>query len=160
MADRLTVEQRRHNMSRVRSRGTAPELTVRRLLHSLGFRFRLHRGDLPGTPDIVLPRHRSAIFVHGCFWHGHRCPLFRVPATRTEFWISKITANCSRDAAARESLLSLGWRPLSVWECAIRGKGRLAERDLAMAITDFLEGDQAVGDITGKMSHAKTASEE
>lgn len=149
MADRLTAEQRRLNMSRVRSKDTSPELTVRRLLHSLGFRFRLHRRDLPGTPDIVLPRHRLAVFVHGCFWHGHDCPMFRMPATRTEFWRTKIDVNRRRDAAARSRLLSIGWRTLCVWECAVRGSGRFPNNDLALEITAFLSGGQKKGEITG-----------
>lgn len=152
MADRLTAEQRRLNMSRVRSKGTSPEMAVRRLLHSLGYRFRLHRRDLPGTPDIVLPRHRLALFVHGCFWHGHRCPLFRIPATRTEFWTSKIQTNRRRDATARSSLLSDGWRTLCVWECAVRGRGRLADRELAIEIVTFISGGRTEGDIAGSLS--------
>lgn len=141
-------------MSRVRSKGTLPEMTVRRLLHALGYRFRLHRRDLPGTPDIVLPRHRLAIFVHGCFWHGHRCPLFRIPATRTEFWVAKIEGNRRRDDIARTSLLSAGWRTLCVWECATRGRGRLADTELATAVTGFLNGAQRAGDIAGSLSPA------
>jgi len=156
MADRLTVEQRSLNMSRVRSKGTLPELIVRRMLHALGLRFRLHRADLPGTPDIVLPRHRLAIFVHGCFWHGHLCPLFRIPATRTEFWIAKIEGNRRRDDAARANLLSDGWRTLCVWECATRGRGRLEGAELATAVIAFLNGTQRQGEIAGSFSPATT----
>ena len=152
MVDRLTTEQRRLNMSRVRSKGTSPELTVRRLLHALGFRFRLHRRDLPGTPDIVLPRHRLALFVHGCFWHGHCCPLFRIPATRSEFWTSKFEVNRRRDGAARRGLLENGWRTLCVWECALRGRGRLSEGELSLAVTGFMNGDQREGNIAGRLS--------
>ncbi|HEY8604505.1 very short patch repair endonuclease [Tsuneonella suprasediminis] len=144
-------------MSRVRSKDTGPELTVRRLLHSLGFRFRLHRRDLPGTPDIVLPRHHVAVLVHGCFWHGHDCSLFRMPATRTEFWKAKIDANRHRDAEVRSDLLSEGWRTLCVWECAIRGSARLSSDDLAMQIITFLSERQNEGDIAG---HWDTKSRE
>lgn len=149
MADRLTTEQRRFNMSRVRSKGTAPEMTVRRILHAQGLRFRLHRTDLPGTPDIVLPRHRLAIFVHGCFWHGHHCPLFRIPTTRPHFWAAKLEANRNRDAAARVDLVKLGWRILCIWECAVRGRGKLADTDLSSAFFTFLVGGRRVEDIAG-----------
>ncbi len=108
VADRLTPEQRRLNMSRVRSKDTAPELLIRQLLHARGYRYRLHHRDLRGRPDVVLPKHQAAVFVNGCFWHGHGCSLFRMPATRPDFWATKIAANCARDAAARVSLRDLG----------------------------------------------------
>lgn len=152
MADRLTSEQRRFNMSRVRSKDTSPEWIVRRALHSHGFRYRLHRRDLPGTPDVVLPRYGVAILVHGCFWHGHRCPLFRMPATRTEFWADKIEANRSRDTTARRRLLDSGWRTLLVWECALKGSGRLVELELAQQLTAFVTGKLREGEIIGTFS--------
>lgn len=105
-------------MSRVRAGHTAPELAVRRLLHALGHRFRLHRRDLPGTPDIVLPRYRTAIFVHGCFWHRHPgCPKASDPKTRSEFWQDKFRANVERDRRNLDQLQVLGWRTHVVWEC-------------------------------------------
>jgi len=149
MADRLTAAQRRLNMSRVRSKGTAPEMTVRRILHSQGLRFRLHRGDLPGTPDIVLPRYQLAIFVHGCFWHGHHCPLFRAPSTRTDFWTSKIDANRRRDVTACAGLVKLGWRTLCIWECAVRGRGKLTERALLSSFFTFLSDGRREAEIAG-----------
>lgn len=149
MADRLTTEQRRLNMSRVRSRDTAPEWIVRRILHKHGFRYRLHRRDLPGRPDIVLSRYRTALFVNGCFWHGHDCRLFRVPATRTNFWLSKIEGNRERDTAARQRLAEAGWRTLCVWECALKGPGRLDASQLAAELTDFVTGRQPACDISG-----------
>ena len=116
-------------MAAVRSRDTTPEKFVRSLLHRLGYRFRLHRKDLPGCPDIVLPRHRAVVFVHGCFWHAHRCKAGdRLPATNTEFWRNKRNENVIRDRAAIGRLRRLGWRILVVWECetndavAIAGK--------------------------------------
>lgn len=141
MVDRLTPDQRRLNMSGVRAKDTRPEMIVRRLLHSLGFRFRLHRRDLPGRPDIVLPRYRAAIFVHGCFWHGHDCSLFRMPATRTEFWAAKIAANRRRDGDAMSELRDAGWRSMVVWECALRSRGRLPAPRLTDRITAFILGN-------------------
>lgn len=147
MVDRLTPDQRRLNMSRVRAKDTRPEMIVRRLLHSLGFRFRLHRRDLPGRPDIVLPSYRAAVFVHGCFWHGHDCSLFRLPATRTEFWAAKIAANRRRDGDAVSALHDIGWRSLLIWECALRGRGRLPAEKLTDRITAFILGDTQFGAI-------------
>jgi DNA mismatch endonuclease (patch repair protein) len=145
MVDRLTPDQRRLNMSRVRAKDTLPEMIVRRLLHGLGFRFRLHCRDLPGRPDIVLPRYRAVIFVHGCFWHGHDCSLFRMPATRTEIWAAKIAANRRRDGDAVSALRDGGWRNLVVWECALRGGGRLPAQKLTDGITAFILGNAPLG---------------
>lgn len=147
MVDRLTPDQRRLNMSRVLAKDTRPEMIVRRLLHSLGFRFRLHRRDLPGRPDIVLPSYRAAVFVHGCFWHGHDCSLFRLPATRTEFWAAKIAANRRRDGDAVSALHDIRWRSLLIWECALRGRGRLPAEKLTDRITAFILGDTLFGAI-------------
>lgn len=110
-------------MSGIRGRNTKPEILVRSLLHREGFRFRLHVRELPGKPDIVLPKYRAAIFVHGCFWHGHDCPLYRLPGTRPDFWRNKIDRNRACDRRARDALLAAGWRVAVVWECALRGAG-------------------------------------
>lgn len=108
-------------MSRIRSSNTQPELAVRKLLHALGYRFRLHRRDLPGKPDIVLPRLRLAIFVHGCFWHQHPgCGLASKPKTRQDYWGPKLASNVSRDAVSQDRLRSLGWRVAVIWECDAR----------------------------------------
>lgn len=147
MADRLTPDQRRLNMRRVRAKDTKPEMAVRRLLHGQGFRYYLHRRDLPGRPDIVLPRHRTAIFVHGCFWHGHDCSLFRMPATRTDFWSAKIAGNQQRDRAAVEGLQELGWRSLWVWECALSGKYRLTVPELSGAMAGFIRGHGGFAEV-------------
>ncbi len=111
-------------MSGIRSRNTSPELIVRRGLYSIGFRYRLHRKDIPGTPDIVLSKYKAVIFVHGCFWHGHDCHLFKVPATRTQFWIKKIQANRNRDNKNMRLIIDRGWRVCIVWECALRGRAQ------------------------------------
>lgn len=110
-------------MSLIRSKDTRPERQVRSFLHRLGYRFRLHRADLPGKPDIVLPGRRAVIFVHGCFWHGHRdpsCKLARSPKSRTEYWGPKLERNAARDAAHRAALEQAGWKVLELWECQLR----------------------------------------
>ncbi len=110
-------------MSGIRGKDTKPEWIVRRGLHAMGFRFRLHVRDLPGRPDLVLPRYNAVIFIHGCFWHGHNCRLFRWPASRPDFWREKIEGNRQRDVRALYDLDSTGWRIAVVWECALRSKG-------------------------------------
>jgi len=121
--DRVTREQRSKMMAAVRSKNTKPELLVRRKLHARGYRFRLHRRDLPGTPDIVFPSRKSVIFVNGCFWHGHACPSGSLPATRRAFWKAKIDRNKDRDAKNRGELEAGGWSVLVVWECDLRQPG-------------------------------------
>ena len=114
-------------MRAVRGKDTGPEMVVRRLIHSLGFRYRLYAKDLPGKPDLVFRGHRKAIFVHGCFWHGHRCKRgSRVPTANQEYWERKIARNRERDKAVRKELLGAGWRVLSVWECETRDAGVIA----------------------------------
>ena len=139
VVDVLTPEQRRLNMSRIRGRDTKPELILRRGLHALGLRFRLHRKDLPGKPDLVFPRYRAVIQVHGCFWHGHDCPMFKWPATRAKFWKEKIVGNRRRDRAALGALHESGWRVLVVWECALRGPGRRPVRDVLSRCEGFVK---------------------
>jgi DNA mismatch endonuclease (patch repair protein) len=127
--DRLTPAARSRNMSRVKGANTSPELTVRRLLHRMGFRFRLHSRRLPGTPDIVLRKHRTVIFVNGCFWHRHSgCRRASVPATNIERWRNKFARTVQRDAEALASLQSAGWRSLVVWECELRDLEALERR--------------------------------
>lgn len=121
MTDVVSAATRSRMMAGIRGRDTKPELTVRKALHGAGYRFRLHRRDLPGTPDIVLPKHRVCIFVHGCFWHRHLgCRFATSPATRVEFWSTKFQSNVARDAEAQRRLIELGWRVLIVWECGIK----------------------------------------
>jgi DNA mismatch endonuclease, patch repair protein len=129
LVDNLSKERRSWNMSRIRGRDTRSEIFVRSLLHSLGYRFRLHRKDLPGKPDIVLPKHRTVIFVHGCFWHRHLgCRYAYTPKSRVEFWTNKFSANLERDAKVRHALEQAGWQVLVVWECELRDVDRLAKR--------------------------------
>jgi DNA mismatch endonuclease (patch repair protein) len=129
MTDTFSRAKRSDIMSRIGGKDTAPELRVRRLLHVLGYRFRLYRSDLPGKPDIVLPRHRKIILVHGCFWHGHsRCPRAALPATNIEFWSAKIARNVCRDRAVKKQLLRLGWHVLVLWQCWLRDDQSLRRR--------------------------------
>ncbi|EGD21010.1 very short patch repair endonuclease [Xanthomonas hortorum pv. vitians] len=113
-------------MSRIGSKNTKPELALRSLLHGLGFRFRLHRRDLPGTPDVVLPGRKTVIFLNGCFWHGHACKRNKMPKSRVDYWGPKIEANRQRDAKKRKLLRALGWRVLAVWECELKDLSRLS----------------------------------
>ncbi|MBN5021910.1 DNA mismatch endonuclease Vsr [Stenotrophomonas maltophilia] len=122
MADSLTPEQRSAQMSRIRGSNTKLEVLVRKGLHARGLRYRLGGAKLPGRPDIVLPKYRTVVFVHGCFWHGHDCPLYRLPKTRPEFWADKIGKNRVRDLRVTAELEAMGWRVLTVWECSLRGK--------------------------------------
>ena len=128
MPDVFTPEKRSWIMSRVKNRNTTPEKLVRSVLHRLGFRFRLHSKKLPGHPDIVLPKYRKAIFVHGCFWHGHKCPRGKRPATNVTFWNEKIEKNRQRDREAQEKLEELGWTSLVVWQCETKPIEELTER--------------------------------
>lgn len=122
--DTLTPARRSEIMGLVKSKDTSPELAVRRIVHRLGYRFRLHRRDLPGHPDIVLPRLRSVIFIHGCFWHRHTgCPNTRMPKSRESFWSDKFRRNVERDRMARRRLRRDGWRVLIVWECEVGRRG-------------------------------------
>lgn len=133
MPDPLTPEQRRRTMQAVRGADTSPELRLRRALHARGLRFRLHRRDLPGSPDIVLPGRRAAIFVHGCFWHRHPgCARASTPATRQDYWLPKFARNVARDRAALDALAALGWRRAVVWECGL-GKRRVEATADALA---------------------------
>lgn len=141
MADVVDPATRSRMMSGIRARNTKPEVLIRSLLHRRGFRFRLHVRTLPGKPDMVLPRYRAVIFVHGCFWHGHDCSLFKWPGTRPEFWREKINRNQRNDYRARTALITTGWRVGFVWECAIRG----ADKDLEGVIrrlADWLHSDE------------------
>lgn len=121
MADVHTKKQRSYNMSRIRAKDTKPEMLVRKFLHANGFRYKLHDKTLPGKPDIVLPKYRTVIFVHGCFWHGHtNCKYFIVPKTRTKWWLAKINRNKANDEKAQKALRKEGWKVINVWECSLK----------------------------------------
>lgn len=138
--DVFTPKERSALMARVHSKHTKPELKVRSHLHRHGLRFRLHQRDLPGSPDLVFPSRKVAVFVHGCFWHGHNCKRFRLPQTRPEFWRNKIEGNRTRDSQKRVALENMGWRVLTIWECEINDD-RLSR--LAIEITDSMGSGSA-----------------
>ena len=134
MRDRLTKERRSWNMAQIRGKDTKPEVLVRSVLHRMGFRFRLHGKDLPGRPDIVLPRYRAVIFVHGCFWHRHRgCRNCTTPTRRREWWIKKLEGNVVRDRFQEQALRKLGWRTMVVWECETEKPDALERLGRALA---------------------------
>lgn len=134
-------------MAGIKGKNTKPEMMVRKALFAHGYRFRLHRKDLPGSPDVVLPGRNLAIFVNGCFWHGHSgCGLAKIPATRPEFWREKLERNKSRDLQSIAALVELGWRVLVVWECFIRDQTDL--RDLGSAMARWIEGEQVLGELS------------
>jgi len=136
MADVFTPAKRSAIMARIKSENTKPEILVRKIVHSLGYRFRLHKKTLPGKPDLVFPRHQKVIFVHGCFWHGHAgCLRSALPSTRKEFWRTKILGNVARDIRVRRSLIRQGWRVLVVWQCQTKNLDRLRKR-----LEQFLRG--------------------
>lgn len=135
--DKVTIEQRSRNMAAVHGKNTSPELRVRRVLHSMGFRFRLNRKDLPGKPDIVLPKYQLCIFVHGCFWHGHEgCSRSKRPATNKEFWNKKINGNMERDKYNIKKLEEEGWKTLTLWTCEIKD-----QQTLKNTLISFLDKD-------------------
>jgi DNA mismatch endonuclease (patch repair protein) len=149
MTDVHTREQRRRNMSAIRSKDTRPEMLIRRGLHGRGYRYSLHHKLLPGHPDIVLRKYKAVVFVHGCFWHGHECRLFRWPATRKDFWRSKILRNREVDSAATSDLLSAGWRIVTVWECALKGPNKRPVDAVLDSIESILESDTVHEEIAG-----------
>lgn len=148
MTDIVSPEDRSRMMSGIKAKNSLPEIAVRRILFGAGYRFRLHRKDLPGSPDIVLPRKKIAIFVHGCFWHLHKgCRFAKIPATRIDFWKAKLEANVSRDRRTVAQLRSMGWRVLWVWECALKDPNATAE--LKKSLRDWIENGLDFGEIRG-----------
>lgn len=147
LTDVVDAATRSRMMSGIRSKDTKPEILVRQALFKAGFRFRLHRRDLPGVPDIVLSKRRVAIFVHGCFWHMHAgCRNNSIPASRTEFWKEKLSRNVARDQAVKESLLAAEWRVLTVWECATRDAEVLVA--LSDTLRSWIDGTESIGEIS------------
>lgn len=126
MADIVSTQSRSRMMSGIRSKNTKPEIYLRKGLHARGYRYRLHGKNLPGKPDIIFPKYFAVLFVHGCFWHGHDCHLFKMPKSNIDFWHNKISRNKELDHIVIEKLTAIGWRVGVVWECAIKGKTRLS----------------------------------
>ncbi|HHJ13330.1 MAG TPA: DNA mismatch endonuclease Vsr [Gammaproteobacteria bacterium] len=136
MTDTLSPTERSRRMSLIRSKGSAPEMKLRRLVHRMGFRYRLHVKELPGTPDLVLPSRQSVIFMHGCYWHRHEgCKLARLPKSKLDFWKPKLEANKERDSLVRQQLTAQGWRVLVVWECEMADTEKVSS-----VVRDFLRG--------------------
>ena len=138
MVDVVDRKTRSRMMSGIRGKNTKPELLIRKGLHARGFRFRLHDKRLPGKPDLVLPKFGAVIFVHGCFWHGHECHLFKWPKSRREFWRKKITRNKAKDAESCASLKKEGWYILTIWECALKGRTRRPVDQILDMAADWL----------------------
>lgn len=149
MTDIVSPEKRSEMMTGIRGKDTRPEITIRKALFALGWRYRIHDARLPGKPDLVFPSLRAVIFVEGCFWHGHDCHLFRMPSTREDFWAAKIGGNRERDKRVREELQNLGWRHLTVWECALKGRTRLPFPALVDTIVGWLESSEPAEEIEG-----------
>ena len=136
--DVLTPEQRRLVMSRIRGKDTRPEILIRRGLHARGLRFRLHKSGIRGKPDMIFPKHRTAVFINGCFWHGHGCSLFKWPRTRVMFWKNKINRNRDRDQETLTALMAEGWRILVIWECALRGRRKRIFENILTSAEKFI----------------------
>ena len=154
VTDVLTAEQRRFNMSSIRSKNTKPEKVLRSLLHAKGLRFRLHGKHLPGKPDLILPKYETVIFVHGCFWHGHECHLGRLPKSKHDYWLPKIAATRERDERGQQALAALKWRSILVWECALRGKARMDSEAIFKTIFRRLKSKNRAPLVIG--AHIKT----
>jgi len=141
LVDIVDPTTRSRMMSGIHAKNTSPELIVRKALHARGFRFRVHSAGLPGKPDIVLPKYKAVVLIHGCFWHGHNCRYFKIPQTRTEFWLDKIGKNRARDALQIQNLNSAGWRSLTIWECAIRKMKSTKSDDLIELISEWINSN-------------------
>lgn len=138
MVDVVDAVTRSRMMSGIKGKNTKPEVSIRRALHARGFRYRTHVNNLPGKPDLVLPKYKAVVFVHGCFWHGHTCRYFKIPRTRPDFWMEKIEKNRTRDRFQEIALLSDGWRVLIVWECVIRSMDKKKSMVLIDQIAEWL----------------------
>lgn len=149
MPDVVDRQTRSRMMAGIRGKNTRPELWLRQSLHRLGFRYRLHVVGLPGKPDIVFPRKRAVIQVHGCFWHRHDCHLFKWPSSRPEFWRSKITRNSEKDVETLDALVKDGWRVLTIWECALKGRARLDADEIIDDVKEWLLRGKANKTVQG-----------
>ena len=151
MVDVVDSATRSRMMAGIKGKNTRPELIIRCGLHRMGYRFRLHVKRLPGKPDLVFPKYRAVIQVHGCFWHGHGCHLFKWPSTRQEFWKEKITGNKNRDARNLVALNELGLRTLTIWECALKGLGQVKIENVLIEASKWLKNNEDSRNITGRV---------
>ena len=154
MVDVVTSEVRSRMMAGIKGKDTRPELAIRSALHGRGLRFRLHSPNLPGRPDLVFPKFRAVIFVHGCFWHGHNCHLFKWPRTRSEFWKEKIHSNIDRDQRHLLALRNDRWRVATIWECALKGRTRLPVETLAERCAAWLMSEEQEMELSGDEARA------
>lgn len=150
MTDVHDPETRSRNMAAIKGANTKPEIRIRKALHAAGMRYRLNVRDLPGKPDIVLPRYRAVIFVHGCFWHRHECSLFRWPESRAGFWRDKLNANAERDQKAIQALREIGWRQAVIWECALKGKAKIDIQETMQRLIAWIQSDEIAMTIRGR----------
>jgi len=150
MSDVVDKATRSRMMAGIKGKHTKPEMLVRRGLHVRGFRYKLHDRRLPGSPDLIFPGRNAVIFVNGCFWHGHDCPRFKLPSTRTSFWAAKIEANRARDLRAKNALVAEGWRQAVVWECAVYGKLARDPNEVIGKLARWLEGRRRFFEISGR----------
>ena len=152
MVDIVDAFTRSRMMSGIRSKDTRHEIEIRKRLFAQGYRYRLHDKRLPGKPDIILPRYRAVIFVHGCFWHAHGCELFKMPSTRLEFWRKKLIGNRGKDLSNITALRQMGWRILVIWECSFRGAGKKRVKEINVAVSKtvkWLASGKKYGEISG-----------
>lgn len=138
MVDTVDIQTRSRTMAAIKGKNTKPEILLRKAIHARGYRYRLHVINLPGKPDMVFPKYVAVIFMHGCFWHGHDCHIFKMPKSNVDFWKSKISRNKERDIEVEKKLISMGWRVGVIWECALQGKTRINFDDLLELIEAWL----------------------
>ena len=150
MADIVDRKTRSRMMSGIKGKNTKPELLIRKALFARGFRYRLHDKKLPGKPDLVLPKYKAVISIHGCFWHGHNCHLFKWPKSNQEFWENKLNSNIKNDKKNSTLLLDIGWRVMTIWECATKGKERIELEEIVSRIESWLVSDLVKGEIKGR----------
>jgi len=156
MPDTVTPAVRSRMMAGIRGKNTRPELQLRSALHRAGFRFRVHAKELPGRPDIVFPKRQAVLFVHGCFWHGHNCHLYRLPSTRPEFWRAKVERNRAVDDRSLAALRVQGWRVAVVWECALKGRTRLPPGAAVQRCVKWLQSGRRSMQVRGRQASART----
>jgi DNA mismatch endonuclease, patch repair protein len=152
MVDVVSPKTRSQMMSSIRGKNTKPEMVIRKALHQRGFRYRLHVASLPGKPDLVFPKYKAVIQINGCFWHGHNCKLFKWPSTRPEFWKNKITSNLERDTKNIIEIEKQGWRVLTIWECAVKGRDRKPFKNLIEQISSWITVSEISEEVSGVSS--------